>query len=336
MLEKPDFPDEKIVACLQTEYSLDIAQLAFLPLGADTNTAVYRAVAKDETTYFVKLRRGDFNESVVTVPKFLSDQGISQIIPPLATGAGQLWGSLAEFKVILYPFVEGHNAYEVHLSDQHWRDFGRTLRAIHTLTPPPALLNGLPRETFSPQWREMVKMFLAQVETEIFADPVAAEVAALLRIKGDEIRALVERTEQLASLLQTQPRPFILCHADIHAGNTLIDTKGALYIVDWDTLLLAPKERDLMYAGGGQFAGRRSPQEEERLFYQGYGPTEADPAGLAYYRYERIVQDIALYCEALLLSDEGGEDREQSLYYLKSNFLPNGVLEIAYSSEGKR
>src|SRR5688572_3111983 len=104
MLEKPNFPDEKIIACLQAEYSLKVAQIAFLPLGADVNTAVYHAVAEDRTPYFVKLRRGDFNESMVTVPKFLSDQGIAQIIPPLATGAGQLWGGLEEFKVILYPF----------------------------------------------------------------------------------------------------------------------------------------------------------------------------------------------------------------------------------------
>jgi hypothetical protein len=33
------------------------------------------------------------------------------------------------------------------------------------------------------------------------------------------------------------------------------------------------------------------------------------------------------------LTDEGGEDREQSLEYMKSNFLPNGVLEIAYTSD---
>jgi spectinomycin phosphotransferase len=50
---------------------------------------------------------------------------------------------------------------------------------------------------------------------------------------------------------------------------------------------------------------------------------------LAYYRYERIVQDIAVYCEQLFLSDEGGEDREQSWQYLRSNFLPQGTIEIA-------
>jgi spectinomycin phosphotransferase len=42
------------------------------------------------------------------------------------------------------------------------------------------------------------------------------------------------------------------------------------------------------------------------------------------------VTDIAIYSEQLLGTDEGGEDREQSLKYLMSNFLPSGVLEIAY------
>ena len=83
MLEKPDLRDERIAACLQDTYGLRVVQVTFLPLGADLNTAVYRAVADDGTPYFVKLRRGDFDEIAVTLPKFLSDQGIEQIIAPL-------------------------------------------------------------------------------------------------------------------------------------------------------------------------------------------------------------------------------------------------------------
>jgi spectinomycin phosphotransferase len=127
-----------------------------------------------------------------------------------------------------------------------------------------------------------------------------------------------------------------VCHSDIHAGNLLIGANDNLYIVDWDNPILAPKERDLMYAGGGQFGAARTPQAEETLFYRGYGQTQVDPIALAYYRYERIVQDIAEFCKQLLLTDEGGEDREQSLGYLVSNFLPNGVLEIAYQSDTTR
>jgi spectinomycin phosphotransferase len=336
MLEKPDLQDEKISACLQDEYGFLDTQVAFLPLGADPNTAVYRAVAKDETPYFVKLRRGDLDETSVALPKFLSDQGIEHIIPPLATRAGQLWASLDAFNLILYPFVEGQNAYKVDLSDRHWSELGAALKRIHTAVLPPALASCIPPEAYSPQWREIVKTFVERVENDAYDDPVAGELAAFLKARRNETLDLVGRAERLALALQARSPEFVLCHSDIHAGNILIDADQALYIVDWDNPILAFKERDLMSVGGGLMGAWRTPQEEETLFYQGYGPTPIDPAALAYYRYERIIQDIAIYCEQIFLTNEGGEDREQALRYLISNFLPNNTIELAYRSEHPR
>jgi spectinomycin phosphotransferase len=333
MLEKPDLQDGKISTCLQDEYGLHTLQVVFLPLGADLNTAVYRVVAEDEMPYFAKLRRGVFDETSVALPKFLSDQGIPQIIAPLTTKTGQLWASLDAFKLILYPFVEGHDGYEVDLSDRHWVDFGSALKSIHNVEVPPALIGRIPREAYSPQWRDTVKTFLERVEDDIFDDPVAGKLAAFLKASRAEILDLVGRAEQLAQALQAQSQEFIVCHSDLHAGNLLMDPNDNLYIVDWDNPILAPKERDLMFVGGGQFGARHTPQEEETLFYRGYGQTQIDPVALAYYRYERIVQDIAAYCEQLLLTNEGGEDREQSLRYLKSNFLPKNTIEIACKSD---
>jgi spectinomycin phosphotransferase len=333
MLEKPDLQEEKIVACLQDEYEVHVIQVAFLPLGADQNTAVYRAIADGEIPYFVKLRRGVFNEIAVALPKFLSDQGIRQIIPPLMTKTGQLWTSLDDFKLILYPFVEGHHGYEIELSDRHWSDFGRTLKSLHTAIVPPALMRRIQRETYSPRWRKIVKTFLERVEGDAFDDPVAIKLAAFLKAKRDGILDLLGRAERLAQALQARSPEFVLCHSDVHAGNILIDADDALYIVDWDDPILAPKERDLMFIGGGQGFIGHTAQEEESLFYRGYGQTQIDPIALAYYRYERIIQDIAVYCEQLFLTNEGGEDREQSLRYLASNFLPNNTIEIAYKSD---
>jgi spectinomycin phosphotransferase len=290
-------------------------------------------VADDETSYFVKLRRGIFDETAVALPKFLSDQGILQIIAPLATKTGQLWASLDAFTVIVYPFVEGHNGYEVALSDRHWRDFGTGLKRIHTAAVPPALTRRIQRETYSAQARKTVKTFLSRLEDGAFDDPVAIKLAAFLQAKRDEIFDLVGRAERLARALQAHAPEFIVCHSDIHAGNVLIDVNDNFYIVDWDSPILAPKERDLMFVGGGQGFVGHTAQEEETLFYQGYGQTQIDPIALAYYRYERIIQDIAVYCEQLFLTTEGGEDREQSLRYLTSNFLPNGTIEIAYASD---
>ena len=89
MLERPEIRDSQIAACLQREYGLRVSRIAFLPLGADRDTAVFRVVADDETPYFLKLRSGVFDETSVALPRFLSDQGISQIIAPLATNSGR-------------------------------------------------------------------------------------------------------------------------------------------------------------------------------------------------------------------------------------------------------
>ena len=279
MLEKPDLQDSKIIACLQDEYGLNVVQLAFLPLGADLNTAVYRVVADDTVSYFVKLRGGVFDETSVALPKFLSDQGIEPIIPPLTTKTGQLWADLAPFKVILYPFVEGRNGYEVDLSDRHWGDFGKALKRIHTAQVPPALTRHIRRETYSPQGRETVKTFLDRVEEEPYDDPVAIRLAAYLKLKRAEILDLVRRAEHLAQALQAQSLEFIVCHSDIHAGNVLIGADGAFYIVDWDEPILAPKERDLMYVGGGLMGNGRTPEEEETLFYHAYGQAQIEEGG---------------------------------------------------------
>ena len=124
-----------------------------------------------------------------------------------------------------------------------------------------------------------------------------------------------------------------MCHADIHAGNVLIDTNGALYLVDWDDAILAPKERDLMSIGAGLMGAGHTPQEEETLFYSTYGQTQIDSIALAYYRYERIIQDLAVECKEILLTSEGGQNREQELRYLLSNFLPGNTIDIAYRSD---
>jgi spectinomycin phosphotransferase len=333
MLEKPDLPDGKIICCLQEAYGLSSLQVEFLPLGADQNTAVYRAIADDGASYFVKLRRGDFDEIAVTLPKFLSDQGVQQIIAPLAVQSGLLWTNLETYRLILYPFIAGHDVYEVSLSDRQWVDFGKALKRIHSIVVPPALAQRIPHETYSSRWRDTVRRFLAHLDGESFSDPIAGKLAAFLQSTQGQILDLVARAERLARMLKARSPEFIVCHSDIHAGNILVADGGEIYIVDWDNPIYAPKERDLMYAGGGQFSTWRTAQVEEILFYRGYGPTKVDPAALAYYRYERIVTDIAVYCEQLFLSAEGGEDREQSLKYLKSNFLPGGVIEIAYQGD---
>jgi len=327
MLEKPDISDALIISRLQEEYGLPFATLTFLPIGADLRTAVYRVLAEDGTVYFLKLRR-KFNDVIVRVPLFLKASGVQEIIVPYESTSGQRWVDFGEYKIILYPFIEGQDGFEKELTDQHRRTLGAAFRKIHSAQIPLELKENIRKETFSPEWRDDMKSYQAQVEKKVFTEPTAGKLAGFMKSKQSEITRLIERSEQIASKLQFKPAELVLCHTDIHGGNILISDTGELYIVDWDDPILAPKERDLMFIGGGIDEIWKTAREEA-VFYEGYGKTEINLSALAYYRYERVIEDLVVICEQLLLTDEGGADREQAYRWFTSNFEAGQTIEIA-------
>jgi spectinomycin phosphotransferase len=331
MLEKPDIPDELIILRLQEEYGLRVTSLTFLPLGADLGTAVYRVVTDNGAAYFLKLRKG-FNEIIVTVPLFLKSQGIREIIPPFETKSNKGWADFGEYKMIVYPFIDGTDGFHLELSDHQKRNLGAALKKIHQVEVPSELQRLIPHETLTSQWRESLKSFQAQVARDTFTEPTAFKLAEFMNSRWRNIDRLVERAEELASKLRLKPMELVLCHSDIHGGNVLISRNDKLYIVDWDNPILAPKERDLMFIGGGIDYLWKS-KREEAIFYEGYGKIEINIAALAYYRYERVVEDLAVICEQLLLTDEGGADRERSLGWFTSNFEPGQTIEIAEKTD---
>lgn len=336
MLEKPDLDDERIFSCLREEYGLIAARAAFLSIGADINTAAYRINTNDGRTCFLKLRKGQFDELTVQVPRLLIAQGVQAILAPLETRKGHGWGKLDDYTTILFPFIQGQDGFEQELSDLQWINFGAALKGVHAAQIPSAIRASIQQEAYSPRWREMVWAFQTQIESTTFEDPIAAKLAAFMRTRQREINHLVGRAEQLGSILRRKSLEYVLCHGDIHAGNLLISTTGELFIVDWDTIVLAPKERDLMFVGAG-IGGTWCSDRETFLFYQGYygtgERTDVDRTALAYYRYERIIQDIAAFCEQLLLTTRGGADREQAYHYFTSQFMPGYEVEIAFKSD---
>jgi spectinomycin phosphotransferase len=335
MLEPPAILDADIAACLRSEYKLQDVSLAFLPLGADLGSAAYRATSGDGRSYFVKLRFGPFDPLAALLPRWLAERGIGEIMAPLPAASGHPWAARDEFTLLLYPFGTGRGAYQAVLSEQQWIAFGRVVRAYHDAVPPPELAERLQRETYSGRWRSQLRGYLAQLESLPYRDAVARRLGAFLGERQAEVLDLVEQTERLALALEAAGPQQVLCHADLHAGNLLLADDGRLFIVDWDAPLLAPRERDLMYPGGAQGFLGRTAHEEEALFYTGYGRTQVDLRALAYYRLERIIEDLAVICEQLLGPTEiGGSsenaDREQALRWAVSNFEQGGVLEVAY------
>jgi len=332
MLERPEIPEALIARSVRTDYGLDVAKVTFLPLGYDVNTAVYHVQAQAGTKYFLKLRVGEFNPITVTVPHLLNNQGIHTVMAPIETQSGQLFSKLENFTIILYPFIPGKDGYQVSLVDLDWVELGWTLKSVHHARVPPFIASSIPREGFDPQWRESVKYFQSQIEQRSYTDRVAKRLSAFMKTKQYEISHMVRRAEALAHTLNQQPLDLVLCHSDAHPGNYLVADSGELYLVDWDNPIFAPRERDLMCFGSGM-SGDQPGGLEESAFYQGYGPVEIDQVALAYYRYERIIQDIAEFCKQLLLTNEGGDDREQVYHYFTRSFLPGNVVPVAYETD---
>jgi spectinomycin phosphotransferase len=331
MLEKPDIPDQLILSRLQEEYGLQHAQLQFLPIGADLGTVVYRAVADDGRTYFLKLRKG-FRAITITVPLYLQGQNVEEMLTPLPTRSKGYWADFDEYKMILYPFIEGRNGFERELTDDHRRTLGAVLRQIHQVRLPPELSEQITTESFDPYWRERLRSLQKQAEESVFEDVWATQLAEFMKNKRDEFDRLIGRTEELAATFRHQPLEFVLCHTDVHGGNILIGDDDTFYLVDWDDLLLAPRERDLMFIGGGIDTIWKS-ERDESVFYEGYGNRDIDLALLAYYRYARVIEDLVAYGEQLFLSSEGGADREIAYRRLTGNFAPGGTIEIAQKTD---
>jgi len=240
----------------------------------------------------------------------------------------------SQYTLIVYPFIEGEDGFSRSLTDGQWMQLGRALRQVHETDLPPFIEAQVRRETYAPKWRTALRSLYAHIEAEP-VDEIALKLVKFMRKNMLAIRRLVDRAEQLGQSLQDESPKFVLCHSDIHGGNVLLDGNDTIYIVDWDEPIMAPKERDLMFIGGGVANVWNKPHEEE-LFYQGYGKAEVNRVILAYYRHERIVEDIAILGQELLLTAAGGQDRPEMYKHFIDMFEPRGVVDIAFKTEEKK
>ena len=123
----------------------------------------------------------------------------------------------------------------------------------------------------------------------------------------------------------------MLCHADIHTNNILVDGAGRLHVVDWDAPVRAPRERDLMFV-----TWALTGPGDEQAFRSGYGRLDLDPVVLAYYRYERLVADLAEFADVVLRRDDVDDAARQRGYEIfVRQFGPGGAVEQARTLDGR-
>lgn len=325
MLEKPDLADANIIEQLESRYAIRIHALKFLPIGNDQRAWAYRVEA-DGGAFFLKLRKGGTKPASLIAPHYLKSLGIEQVVAPLETALGGLLVSEGDYDLILYPFIDGRSAWQISLTLKQWRAWGKIMRRIHGSSPNSQVLNASEREVFGVKWLNKISRVEDLLRRANFRSEVAEEAARVWREQEDEIQRCRRRFREMGALLAVDPPPFVLCHADIHTANIILEPRGEIRIVDWDETVLAPKERDLMF-----FVNDGHTRGETDAFFAGYDGGKINWLALTYYKYDWVVQEFADYGERIFLSSEiGRKDLDSALAEFKRLFEPDDVIDRAH------
>lgn len=75
--------------------------------------------------------------------------------------------------------------------------------------------------------------------------PYAEPARKLVRTHRVDLTEQLHRYDELASSIEASREPWVLTHGEPHGGNTLRCRDGSTLLIDWDTLAIAPRERDL-------------------------------------------------------------------------------------------
>ena len=127
-IQKHTLSPQFIINCLNACYGIEVAELTFLPLGADMHASVYKAQTHDQRSYFVKLKRGHHHDIGIAIVELLHDAGIKQIIPPVKTILGQSTQYIEDFTLIVYPFINGQDGFSSNLTDDQWIKLGNSVK----------------------------------------------------------------------------------------------------------------------------------------------------------------------------------------------------------------
>lgn len=334
MREPPRLAPDTLTTTVAAHYALSVATLTFLPIGNDSATSVYRLEAADGAAYFLKLRtRAGFSAPSLHLPRFLQAQGVPHLLAPLPTKTQALSVDVGDFVLSLYPLLEARTAVEAGFSEEQWRALGAVMGQIHTQPLTPEIDSLLPRETFIPSRRGVLRDLEAALHHPAPANAEQRDLAEFWRAHQPEIRRVLDRADSLGSQLRLRARPQVVCHADLHTWNVLVDAAGEFWLVDWDEVILAPKERDLMFVIGGIGRGLVSAAETAR-FLEGYGEAAVEATALTYYRYAWAAQDMGAYAEQAIFTPEvSDEARREAVAGFKSLFEPGNIVALAVESD---
>lgn len=286
VLEKAKLPEGIIAEVIRSNYGVDVVDIEFLPIGNDATAWAYRVKA-EHASFFLKLRYGRPNPAGLLVSQHLRRCGIENVVAPLSTISHAQYATLDEYTLLLFPWIDGTSGWNRKLTLGQYHDWGIIMRRVHNAPISAELEDTVPLEQFGKRWLDRLQRIHQVVARDEFDSEISEKMSRAWRQRAPEIELVRSRYLECAARFSFQKPDLVLCHADIHKANIMIDRVDAIQIFDWDEVILAPKERDLMFfIRDGQSA------QETTAFLHGYGTKDIESMGLAYYRYDWVVQEF--------------------------------------------
>ena len=254
MFTRPkDLTDDDIVRVVAEGWSIDAEHVEYAAVGFGSHHWHVRSGAD---RWFLNVddldaRRIDATETrssasnrlrdALTIARTLHDAGLEFVVAPMDSPRSHVIHPITDRYVgALYPYVDGeHHPFGPYPSHDARLAVLDRLVQVHSMSCRAVAFDGL-----EIPGRDQLDIVLVGCDTEWGPGPYAAAARALLEQHRDELtRTLAHFDVRVDALRSSQPRT-VITHGEPHRANT-IDTAHGVMLIDWDTALNSPPERDL-------------------------------------------------------------------------------------------
>lgn len=331
MKVEPPVDRAALADTVRRTHGLEIHTLEFIPAGM---VAAYRADGPGGR-HFLKLfpltptgrLMAERLPAETALLRALRERGALENVPRVVPARdGSSVAAFDGMPFVVQDFIDGATAGE------RWSDalpaLAATLARLHAAT---ARLEGVP---FPVPPEDFALPFEAQLLDDLRAlerigprdrfGPRA--LRDLLLPRREELLRVLERARAYRALALARPRELVACHTDAHGGNVLLDPHGRLWLLDWETARLAPREHDLWMV-----------HAHLETFLSAYeaalGARPALDADLfAFYFHRRNLEDIAAWMVQVLRDPSSDEQHAHDLEELETygiGWWPTLEAEVA-------
>ena len=317
------FDKTELLEFVGTTYAIPLQSITFFPEGEDSYG--YIAVSETGEKYFAKASASVPNSRLQVASRLRNQCDISGIVAPLETQNGELSVPWQNFRVALFPFIEGKSRWDLwkvgkDFTNAELSQIAALFATIHGCTDVVAS-NNLTVAKYDLPLRHELHTVLKAPEKITSQNQYQKQLLEAIARHRSEVLQTLERYDSLgrsASALQT---PFVVTHGDPTPGNLIIDAENRLHIIDWDGVCLGPPEKDLVSFTGERFEVVLETYLAER---QNGVMLHADIFG--FYIYEWTLNEIRDYSTKILFKNNDAQQNEYDWESLQDYLPPDRQL----------